>query len=81
MIDQERYQNYIKGLRRTGLRILVPRKLGLVGKGYRRSSKDIPFDCEVVGSFSCFGSGGYFVRKFSNNKIVQIQVFREGESK
>ena len=54
-----------------------PKRLGQVGLGYRRSSFEKPIHCKVLGSFTCDAGGGYIVRRIDNQKIIQVQSFKE----
>lgn len=57
-----------------------PKRLGQKGLGFRRSSFDTPFKCEVLASFKLNYGGGYVVRREEDQKIVQVQSFKqEGE--
>jgi len=53
------------------------RNFGAVGLGFRKSLKDPPIPCKVIGSFTCWGGGGYIVQTLQGNKIIQVQSFRE----
>ncbi len=57
------------------------KRIGQIGFGHRRSLEDKPIKGEVIGSYTCPGGGGYFMRRFDNDKIIQVQSFskKKGE--
>ncbi len=81
----KKLQEYIEKMtqsRNNGFRISIKsKKLGAVGFGFRRSLQDKPIPCIVVASFSCWGGGGYIVQTLADNKIMQVQSFKERKEK
>jgi hypothetical protein len=85
--------DYVKKLQRTkprdvtvGNKIILrggfticktTKRKGQIGFGYRRSLYDRPIKGQVIGSYTCLGGGGYFMRRLDNDKIIQVQSFRK----
>lgn len=72
---KEKLSDYLEKLYRgDGFRVCFKTKnLGKVGRGYRRSLNSEPIKGEIVGSYKCWGGGGYFLRRADNGKIIQAQ--------
>jgi hypothetical protein len=81
-VKEETLEEYLKTVERNQyFKVCKARKEGQIGLGYRKSLSDTPIPCKVLASFMCLGGGGYFVRKLKDNKIMQVQSFRETKSK
>jgi hypothetical protein len=79
-MKMKNYISYLESFkkRRMGLKTICKntRRKGEVGEGFRKSLTDKAIPCVVLGSFSCLGGGGYFVRRLDTNNIIQVQSFK-----
>lgn len=77
--DREDLAQYLEGVikrRSRRIRICKTKNLGKEGYGLRRSCSDKHIEGKILGSFSTYGGGGYFIRRKDNGRIIQVQSFR-----